>query len=197
MVVKVINRVSVKEKVGLDGTPFYYIELGKSGGRNLRVWVSEKLVKHDDKEKYVEFPMKAMIHITSRGNFVLKPDEDSTIIHILVPTGFRGDASIYPPESEEAEYKLINYRTGVYDLGPKGKVVKYSVYRSPRGRLGIDEGALVEVRAPFWLNWSRTGRLYGEPGIGLLLVRPDGTIEEFPGVKDPSELEEIKKEVKA
>jgi hypothetical protein len=179
-------RVQYKE---VDGTRFYYADVGSEvhGRYSFRLWISGRLVKQvvdkDGNVTYlVTFPVKdAAIVRTEKGTLVLRPVPGKVTHNILVPCGYRGTSSIQ-----------VDDMAGV-------EVYTYYVYESPRGNLGISTGALIVANdVPVFVNWSRSGRLYGVPDKGVLILYPDGDTYEreacecLDGLPDREELEELK-----
>lgn len=118
------------------------------------------LIQHDeDGAPYVEFPVHARLDVTEKGNHVLRPDCKHIAHSILVPCGYRGSSKVWLEGTDISE-------------------IRYHVYRSPRGSLGIMEGAIVSCTGPLRVGWSRSGRLYGADPTGTFIIRPDGTVEE-------------------
>jgi len=172
----------MKEKVSYKedekGNRFPYIDFGSEyhGKISFRLWVSKTLIKSD--EDYVEFPCNGFIHKTEKGNLVLKPSTEYVTYNIYIPCGYRGGAS----------FKV---------LSPTPEfIVRYSMYRSPCGSLGVSEGALIVVKGDLLkVEWRRTGRLYGNPASGVNIYFPDGGVKEIDGLPDNESLEEIAREV--
>jgi len=184
-----------------EGRKFPFLDFGAEahGRTSFRLWVSGRLVKHEtvknydssnpinriiaeeigmpEKEEhyYIEFPMKnAKIFRTQRGNLVLRPNEGTTVFYVFVPCGYRG----------ESEFEILS---DYYELFP------FEIYESPRGRLGISRGALVNApTAPLVYRWERTGRLYGKPAEGVTIITPGGEEKVFEDVEDLEELEELR-----
>jgi hypothetical protein len=70
------------------------------------------------------------------------------------------------------------------------KLVSFLILSFPKGNLGISDGVIVETQKDFVkIEWYRTGRLYGEPGKGIAIVKIDGTIESLDLLNE--ELEQI------
>lgn len=165
------------------GNRFYFVDLGSEthGAKSFRLWISSKLVRMDsDGNEYIEFPAYAYIKKTERGTLILKPSDEYIVHYIYVSSGYRGSAQIEI-------------------LEPKDHTAyKFYVYHSPRGRLGVDEGALVVVPKDTILKyrWTRSGRLYGSSPHGITIVMPDGEEKEFDMLADGiEELETLKREL--
>jgi hypothetical protein len=159
---------------------YYFTRIGSEyhGRPSHIIWINRKLLKEG--QEYIEFPLEnAKIHKTEKGNLVIKPDENCSVISIFVPSGFRGesDFEIYP---ENIEY------------------ITYKEFSSPRGNLGIGKGALINMPASekeIVIKWSRTGRTYGEPKSGVTIIKPNGEIENLEEIEDLEQLEELEKEL--
>lgn len=162
----------VEFKVDENGNKYPFVDIGSEihGRRSFRLWVSGKLVEKKDGYEYICFPMRGRIEKTRKGNLVLKPSNDTTVYYTVVEAGYRGESCLEI-------------------LSPDCKVFRFKEYRSPRGSLGISEGALiVSPNVPVKFEWSRTGRLYGKKESGVTIITPEGERK----IVDDEELEEIK-----
>jgi|GEM_PF-1398415 len=180
------------------GRKFPFIDIGEEdhGKPSFRLWVSGRFVRPRiidahavwDEERQtwyhpkvqdgyeVIFPVpNARIERTQKGSLVMRPHEGSMVYNIMVLCGYRGGADI----------DVVSLDFDSED------VFRYQEYRSPRGNLGIDAGALVNFPSgePLTYKWYRTGRLYGKPSEGLMMVMPDGMERELAMLSD--ELEAI------
>jgi len=169
-------QINGKFGVNFKETPdglFPYLDIGREthGRISFRLWVSHKLI---DEGKIV-FPLKATIVRTEKGSFVCKPSDDYLVHYIVVPSGFRGSSSLEVIRPDNAE------------------VYPFLIYHSPRGHLGISQGALIVVLASekVYVKWRRTGRLYGDPGEGILVIDTDGKYYQLEHVANG--LEEIER----
>jgi len=148
-----------------DGKEFPYIKVGRVDYDKpaFILWISSKLIKHDDYGDFIEFPIKgATISETKKRNLVLKPHDEFNVFDVFVECGYRGesDINIIEPRDMRVEYP-------------------YSVYSSPRGSLGISQGLLVVTDATFVrYRWSKTGRLYGSPASGESIININGEVKE-------------------
>jgi len=173
-------RVYLKVKE-VDNQRFYYRNYGEEGhGRNsYRLWVHYSLVQTDENgDPYIEFPIAARIDEGKKPRtLILRPDNQHWVTAISIKCGYRGESSFEIREEGVTMYP-------------------YYIYHSPRGRLGVSMGALLEVPNELnaiTLEWERTGRLYGEPANGVTIVYRDGRVEEIEGVslEDLEELKEL------
>lgn len=165
-----------------QGRKFPFVDMGSEthGRTSFRLWVNGRFVqKGPDGNASIEFPVRnARIEKTEKGSFVLRPHNGSIVHDIFVHCGYRGSATIKILEPEI----------------PDDDVFEYSVYLSQRGNLGIDEGMLVNcpADAPLKYRWERSGRLYGAPNEGIIIVMPDGTEHEIDMIPDGLEaIEEL------
>ena len=150
------------ERKEVNGKEFYYIKMGKEdhGKPSFILWVNPKLI--DKSKGYIEFPINATL-VKGVKDYILKPTNDPRwVFNVYVECGLNG----------RAEIKV---------LSPYIQKVDYLDYRSPRGSVGINKGALIEtdidyVKIKFW----RTGRTYGRPKEGILIYKLDGSVEELP-----------------
>lgn len=170
-----------KEKIPLsEERGFYYADFGSEthGRTSFRLWVNRKLVKRDEQgNPYIEFPIRATIHRTEKGTLVLRPSQNSVVFDVFIRCGYRGGSNI------EVKSDIRN-------------IVPYSIYRSPRGSLGISDGALIEAdvsKLPVVIEWHRSGRTYGGPREGVLFLYED-KIEQIDSVTY-EEWQELQKEL--
>ena len=164
------------------GRKFPFIDMGSEahGRASFRLWTNGRFVKKDSNGNMsIEFPVhNARIETTPKGSFVLRPCKHSMVHDIYVPCGYRGGAhfEILSPNIDEDD------------------IFRYSEYRSARGNLGIDEGALVNCPfdTPLKYKWHRTGRLYGDAEEGMTILMPDGVQKELDMLPDGLEaIEEL------
>jgi hypothetical protein len=74
-------------------------------------------------------------------------------------------------------------------------VYEFTEFRSPRGNLGIDAGALILTFSDkIKVFWSKSGRLYGAPDRGVKVLYLDGREENLSCVDD-EELEFLNEEL--
>ena len=183
------------------GRKFPFVDMGSEthGRTSFRLWVSGRFVRPRiidahavwDEERQtwyhpkvqdgyeVVFPVHdARIEKTPKGSLVLRPCKGSTVYNIFVRCGYRGGADINVLSPDVSADDVFRYRE----------------YRSARGNLGVDEGALVNcpVDTPLKYNWRKTGRLYGKPSEGVTIIMPDGTEKEIDMLPDGLEsIEEL------
>ena len=165
-----------------QGRKFPFVDVGceDHGRPSFRLWVSGRLIQKDaDGNSTIEIPVQnARIERTAKGSYVLRPHDGSTVYDIFVPCGYRGEAS----------FEILDPKI------PEEDIFEYSEYRSERGNLGIDEGAIVNCpsNVPLKYRWERSGRLYGEPCEGVTIITPDGTEHEIDMIPDGLEaIEEL------
>ena len=154
----------------MDGKRFYFIDFGSEahGRTSFRLWINRQLVKETDEGAELNFPVvNACIEKTQKGSYVLRPKQGYTTFDLFVPCGYRGSSELEILQPEPII--LLNYYK----------------YRSPRGSLGVGEGAVLSVKGDtVYYKWHRYGRLYGSPPQGITIARADGTTEELDGLPD-------------
>lgn len=132
---------------------FYYIDVGHEthGRYTFRLWISSKLITEED---FLQFPVPGVIVETEKGTKVLKYSEDYLTHYIYLEAGFRGGSSL-TIHSDDADVKIY----------------RFQVFGSPRGRLGISEGAIICIPRGERLivEGRRSGRLYGAPDRGIVI----------------------------
>ena len=174
-----VERVRLKFRE-VEGKRFFYMDVGSEthGRPSFRLWVSERLVQKETKDSqvyFLEFPvLNAGIARTEKGTLVLRPMLDSIVYNVLVPCGYRGSSSLEVVSPEMAQVYL------------------YKKYSSPRGNLGVSQGAIIVT--PFdsiKFKWDRSGRLYGAAPSGVTTIYPDGREETIDRVEDVEDLNEL------
>jgi hypothetical protein len=167
------------EKVIVEGKEIYFFYLGAVDYFKpvYRVFVNKNLIKFDNDNVYVEFPLKGCELIRKDGhNLILKPGDKNCFI-FEIESGFRGTAEIEEIDAYQHEYT----------------VYKYDIYRSERGSTGISKGVIVMTDADkIKIKWKRDGRLYGKPAKGITVLYIDGNIEEIDRVES---IDDIVKEL--
>jgi hypothetical protein len=176
----------MKEKVYLekkeaDGKTFFYLPLGERRDKFLILWVSSSFVKTDEKgHHYIEFPVEGVVLKKGKGRGLILKRGDKNLFKVLIPCGYRGKGYIDKV---------------VADGDDNPEVYEFTEFRSPRGSLGVDTGALILTSADkVKVFWSKTGRLYGSPNRGVKILYLDGRVEELTCVDD-EELEMLKEEL--
>jgi hypothetical protein len=168
-------------KKEVEGKVFHYLEIGSEihYRPTYIMWVSKQFVKSDSNGDYIEFPVEGCQLVKGKGKGIILKKGDKNLFMFSVECGFRGESSI----------------DEVYCYGDEPEVYKFYEYHSPRGSTGIDEGVLVLTKSDkVKISWSRTGRLYGKPGSGVVVLYIDGRQEELDCV-DSEELEMLEKEL--
>ena len=164
-----------------DGKQFFYVDIGSEvhGRPSFRLWVSGRLVQKETKDNqvyyFLEFPvLNAGIARTEKGTLVLRPAQDNVTYNVLVPCGYRGGSSLEVVSPEMAQVYL------------------YEEYSSPRGNLGVSQGAIIVAPlGSIRVRWERTGRLYGSVPTGITELYPDGREETIDRVEDSEDLNEL------
>jgi len=166
-------KIKVNFREDETGKRYPFLDFGSElhGRKSFRLWVSGRLLQRDEEGNYfVVFPVrKAKIERTQKGSLVLRPSESMMVYNILVQCGYRGH-SYFEILSEFSDSDIF----------------RYEVYESPRGSLGVSEGALVNAPdgEPLKYRWKRTGRLYGKPSEGITIMMPSGEEKPFEEVPD-------------
>jgi hypothetical protein len=164
-----VVKVSFREDEAGNKYPFLDFGSETHGRISFRLWVSGRLLEKDEEGNYViTFPKRnAKIEKTEKGNLVLRPSDNTMVYNLLVRCGYRGSS----------KYEI---------LSEHGDVFEYEIYHSPRGKLGISKGALVNTPndKPLKYRWEITGRTYGRPDNGITIVMPNGEEKEFEEVPD-------------
>ena len=164
-----------------NASGFYYTELGAEEHFQsvFRVWVNKRLLKFAEKDEEghpfkLKTPLPAVLIQTEKKNWVLRPSEHHLTFHLYLPAGYRGEAWFFIKDyTREIEY------------------LDFPEYESPRGALGIHRGMLISIPRkllPVRIEWERTGRLYGKPSEGVVLLTEDGVQEALP---EDEELQEL------
>jgi len=157
------------KKVGLvkkqaDGRTFYLWRVGSEDHErpSFCIWVNPKLVEtggDGDSEPFVYLPINGVELQRGKRDLVLRPG-NKNLFDIFIKCGYRGSSHINVLTQSEVYY--------------------YRVFNSPRGSLGVSQGALVltsEDSVKF--QWERTGRLYGAIPTGISIIHLDGTEEQI------------------
>jgi hypothetical protein len=160
----------------VEGKKFYYVDLGER--RNIkRIWINSLYFEEELKNKLGKYNetigifKNARIEKTSKGNHVIKKGTNN-LFFILVKCGYRGSSEI----------KVISESVNI---------VNFSQYHSPNGNLGISDGVIVETKEDkVKIEWSRSGRLYGNPSKGISIIHDDSRIESVEDI-DSEEIKEI------
>jgi len=156
---KVIKQIAPEVKQ-TEGKNFYYIPWGKEkhGKVSFITWVNRNLVNEDGR---VFFPIYGKLIKTEKGSLVIRPAENGETGYWIFPVearcGYRGSSEI----------EVIKPADTV--------LLKYYVYSSPLGNLGISECALVITSSfPIKFHASYSGRLYGDPKDEYVIIEsPD------------------------
>jgi len=160
---------------------FFYVDLGREahGRASQRLWVSEKLVEFtEQKEPFCILTGHRFLKKTEKGNWVLKPQNPRRPTFVFLAgweCGYRGWSTV------TVEGKgILN-------------ILRFEIWRSPRGNLGKSEYALICAEHPeISVLLERGGRLYGSPACKRVLLRakPSGQEEITLEVPEDEELEE-------
>ncbi len=156
------NKINLSKK-----DKFYYCDFGseRHGRTSFRLWVHNKLVTDNEGTPILQLPCEAKL-VKGKKDWVLRPDENHLTFDLYLPCGYRGGASFTILKSSD--------EVAVQEA-------RYYIYKSPLGNLGVSEGAIVSIPKiilPVNIEWSRSGRTYGDPKSGVAVLHEDGTITE-------------------
>ncbi|MBX0311572.1 MAG: hypothetical protein JHC31_07300 [Sulfurihydrogenibium sp.] len=169
------------EKKTVDGKEFFYLPVGSEdhGRPTYVLWIARRFVKTDEKGyNFIEFPVEGCSITTGKGRGLILRPGDKNLFKIVIPCGYRGRSYIENIICED-----------------EPQVYKFLEFHSPRGSTGVDEGALILTRSPkVKVEWSRTGRLYGDPSHGITVLYLNGQKEELNCV-DSEDLELLEREL--
>ena len=179
---KNMKKIKVEYKEDENKNRFPYIDIGSEehGKVTFRLWIAGSLLEKDkDGNSVIIFPVKgAKVMKTDKGNIVMRKEPNSTVYYIYVECGYRG-------------------RSG-FDILTKANEVEeftFAEYVSQLGSLGISLGALVNSNQSVKYRWYKTGRLYGAPDEGVIILMSDGTVKEIDMISDGLEaIAELPKE---
>jgi hypothetical protein len=167
----------IKKYLNKTEKGFHFVNFGseRHGRASFRLWVNNKLINKDEEEKeFIEFPIKAVITRTDKGNYVLRPADDVTTLMVGRESGYRG----------KSDYKVL-----------KGEVVNsvnFEEWGSPQGSLGISTYGLISFRGDFIdVKEVADGRLYGNDEVYYKRYYADGRVEHIPPCHDDEELCEL------
>jgi hypothetical protein len=155
-----MTKVSLVERQ-VEGRSFYLWKVGSEDHErpSFCVWVNPKVVKRDGDGCFIFLPLSSIELQKGKKDLILKLG-DRNLFDIFIKCGYRGSSRI--------------------DVISPGEVYYYYVFSSPRGNLGISQGALVLTDLPFVkFRWERTGRLYGAIPTGISVIHLDGTEEQI------------------
>jgi hypothetical protein len=168
-------------KKEIDGKTYFFIEVGaeRYGKPSFVLWINRKLINPEE-QQFLEFPVvDAKIEVTEKNNRVLRPAPGWWVACVYVECGYRGWSSLGVAEPREEFLETF----------------LFDVYHSPRGNLGVSSGKLVNVPPGYdkiIVDYSRTGRTYGGPTEGTLVIYKDGRVEKLPA-RNYEELQDVDK----
>jgi len=163
----------------VDNRVFYYADFGSRRGEHFRLWVHYSFLPfgckfQDNPKLYLPLRNARIDKGKKDTTLIARPDQDHWIAEFFVQCGFRGYSEFTVKE-------------------PDVQVFKYTVYSSPAGRLGISEGGLIMIPnrlEAITISWHKSGRLYGSPSDGTVIIHKDGQVEELTDT-DLCELEDL------
>ncbi|WP_340691057.1 hypothetical protein [Hydrogenobacter thermophilus] len=135
-----------------DAGEFYKVNVGRGAHGKVQhiLWIAKPLLYEDEKgNKRVDIVgVDRRIVKTEKGNFVLRREQGWITYDIGWECGYRGSSS----------FEILT------PLPEDSIVLKYDIYHSERGSLGISTFALVSTRLDrIAVSLKRSGRLYGKP----------------------------------
>jgi len=158
------------ERIHVDGRNFYYRDFGNEDHcrNSFRLWVHYSFIPYGARYKdnpEIEFPIhNARIDQGKNiSTLILRPDNNYWVTDFFVKCGYRGSSNFQVKETEV-------------------QIFDYYIYSSPRGNLGISMGGLLVIPNTIeavTIAWKKTGRLYGKPGSGTILLHKSGLSEEL------------------
>lgn len=143
-----------------DGLEYLHVDFGyESHGKiSFRLWIDPSFVQSTNSDPHIIFPLPGKIHRTENGHLVLLPDENMFVYDIFVSCGYRGNSYVSPESPHFGEFP-------------------YYIYNSPLGSTGISEGKLVNYPKELRWSWEKTGRTYGNPCNGEIVISPNGDLK--------------------
>jgi hypothetical protein len=158
-----------KRKVKRNDQGFGYLKFvsGPHDRTKTRVWVHNLLIKKENDEEFVDFPIQnAIIDQTQKGSLVMRPHSGGCNIFLVeLPSGYRGNSVIK------------NIFCGPGCLEAWG-VANGQTYHSELGNLGETAWAIVNADGPIDVFARVTGRSIDQEDIAFRLI-PDGSQEEL------------------
>jgi hypothetical protein len=158
-------RFSVTE-TEFEGKRYFYTTIGR--GRYLQpgptLFIHPDLITDEGGNKYIQFPVNADVTEIEKGAvYLITPTPEKTTYYVYVECGFRGVSMIRVVSPENA------------------KVFEFWDYHSELGSLGKSMWVLITVNKDqvVKIEWERSGRTYGEPHKGVMVLYPDGRTEEI------------------
>jgi len=154
-----MTKISLVERQ-VEGRKFYLWKVGSEDHErpSFLIWVSPKLIESDGDDVFIELPLSNVELRKGKKDFVLRPG-NMNLFNVFVRCGYRGGSRV--------------------EILTPGEVFYYSIFSSPRGSLGISQGALVLTASSFVkFKWERTGRLYGAAPEGISIIYLDGSEEQ-------------------
>ncbi|MEN3039820.1 MAG: hypothetical protein ABDI07_11870, partial [Candidatus Kryptonium sp.] len=156
----IITKISLMIKQGEDGKSYYLSPWGSGfhGRVSFYTWYNFRVLDFQNQDKPVaKFPIQGKIEKGQKENvYIIRPDEERIVFPFITKCGFRGSSKIL-------------------EINPSPEIVlRFEEYKSPRGNLGVSEGALIQVRRsdfPLKIKVKYTGRLYGDPPEMIYLLK--------------------------
>ena len=154
------------EVLSREGRDFYRARFGyvRHGSPSFRAWVNRRLVQiTGDGSPLLRLGKGMRIRRTEKGNLVIVPSEEHSIVVVGWNAGYRGTSG----------YEILSPQVVEMEL-------QFEKWSSPRGALGVSTYALLSLRGDRVLvRLWRTGRLYGDPAEAVLeYVATEDGVEE-------------------
>jgi hypothetical protein len=159
------TRFSVTE-TEFEGRKYFYTTIGREKylqpGPTL--FIHPDLVISEEEGRYIEFPLNGDVTEIEKGAvYLITPTPEKTTYYVYVECGFRGVSMIRVISPQDA--KVFTFWDYHSELGSTGKSMWVLIV--------VNRNEVVKI------EWERTGRTYGEPHKGIMVLYPDGTVEEI------------------
>lgn len=151
-------------EIKINESGFRYIEMfgGPHNCKRIRVYFKSvcQLPEEQMNGSCFMFPLISFKIITSsKGTFIIVPDERFVIHYISITSGYRGWAEIHPGMLQNTNERIIQWEE----------------YHSPAGNLGCTANLILSTNENRTVTWHRSGRrVEGLDKQGEILLRVNG-----------------------